>query len=292
MHFTGTIWRPPFEANDALLQVTAGCTHHNCKFCTLYEDVKFRMSPMEEIIEDLEEIRQGYHHAERVYLTGANPFVLSFDKLKAIALKVKEYLPNTKSIGCFSRVTDFKNKTDEQLKELRELGYDGLNIGVESGYEPILKFMRKGYGSSEIVEQCKRLDSVGISYNFFYLTGLAGDGKGIESALASAEVFNQLRPRILIVTALTIFPEADLYQDIQSGDYKVAGEFEKLHELKTLYQNLNIEIIIMADTISNVAPMRGVLPRDKDRMVSHLQKIINQSDERELERYRDSIYHL
>ena len=52
---TGTIWRPPFEAYSALLQVSAGCTHHKCKFCTLYEDVpfKFRMSPLSEIEEDL-----------------------------------------------------------------------------------------------------------------------------------------------------------------------------------------------------------------------------------------------
>ena len=52
---TGTIWRPPFEAYSVLLQVAAGCTHHKCKFCTLYEDVpfKFRMSPLLEIEEDL-----------------------------------------------------------------------------------------------------------------------------------------------------------------------------------------------------------------------------------------------
>ena len=50
MHYTGTIWRPPYEAGSALVQVTAGCTHHKCKFCTLYEDVpfKFRMSPLSE----------------------------------------------------------------------------------------------------------------------------------------------------------------------------------------------------------------------------------------------------
>ena len=52
---TGTILRPPFEAYSVLLQVAAGCTHHKCKFCTLYEDVpfKFRMSPLSEIEEDL-----------------------------------------------------------------------------------------------------------------------------------------------------------------------------------------------------------------------------------------------
>ena len=59
MHFTGTIWRPPYEADSLLLEVTAGCTHHKCKFCTLYGDLpfKFRMTPMEDIENDLLEVQ-------------------------------------------------------------------------------------------------------------------------------------------------------------------------------------------------------------------------------------------
>lgn len=62
MHYTGTIWRPPYEAYSALVQVTAGCTHHKCKFCTLYEDVpfKFRMSPLSEVEADLKESSRYY----------------------------------------------------------------------------------------------------------------------------------------------------------------------------------------------------------------------------------------
>lgn len=94
MHYTGTIWRPPYEAYSALVQVTAGCTHHKCKFCTLYEDVpfKFRMSPLSEVEEDLKEISRYYRNAKRVFFTGANPFVLSFDKLKTLAGLVKNII--------------------------------------------------------------------------------------------------------------------------------------------------------------------------------------------------------
>ena len=60
MHYTGTIWRPPYEADSLLLEVTAGCTHHKCKFCTLYCDLpfKFRMSPIEDIENDLLEAQK------------------------------------------------------------------------------------------------------------------------------------------------------------------------------------------------------------------------------------------
>ena len=46
MHYTGTIWRPPYEADSLIIEATAGCTHHRCKFCTLYEDLPFQVSPV------------------------------------------------------------------------------------------------------------------------------------------------------------------------------------------------------------------------------------------------------
>ena len=83
MHYTGTIWRPPYEADSLLLEVTAGCTHHKCKFCTLYSDLpfNFKMSPMKDIESDLLEAPEPIH---RVFLTGANPFVLKAEKLLKI----------------------------------------------------------------------------------------------------------------------------------------------------------------------------------------------------------------
>lgn len=127
MHYTGTIWRPPFESNSALLQITCGCTHHLCKFCSLY-DVDFQMSPMSEIETDLEELSHFHSGATRVFMTGANPMVLSFDKLRNLLIKIKHYLSEVKTIGGFARITDLVPKSIEQLKELHSLGLDSISI--------------------------------------------------------------------------------------------------------------------------------------------------------------------
>ena len=152
MHYTGTIWRPPYEAESLLLEVTAGCTHHKCKFCTLYHDLpfKFRMSPLEDIESDLQEVQRatkGWSSVciDRVFLTGANPFVLSYDKLTAIADLIRKYLPFVKSIGSFARITDITSKTDKKLAKLRDMGYDGLTIGIETDDDEALRFINKGY---------------------------------------------------------------------------------------------------------------------------------------------------
>ena len=46
MHFSSGINRPPYEANDAYLQVTSGCSHDKCDFCTFYKDARFHASPL------------------------------------------------------------------------------------------------------------------------------------------------------------------------------------------------------------------------------------------------------
>lgn len=310
MHYTGTIWRPPYEAQSLLLEVTAGCTHHSCKFCTLYDELPFhfRMTALKTIDADLAEAQMLLHSPlgklqdnllgvpsrtiSRVYLVGANPFVLHFNKLKAIAESVHKYFPECESIGCFSRVTDISLKTDEQLRTLRRLGYDGLTIGVETGDDAALAFMRKGYPAREIAEQSKRLDGAGISYNFFYLAGISGSGRGAEGASASAALFNQTHPKLIGSSMLTVFPESELYREIQRGNWAEESELEKLEEVMTLIQRLEIPVEFAMLGASNAVQVQGRLPGDRKRMLAQLEKVCSPQNEEALRRYRVNLPHL
>ena len=289
MHFTGQVWRPPFEAHNALLQVTAGCTHNKCKFCSLYDGTSFRMSPISEVEQDLSELRRIYPQARRVFLTGANPFGLSQDKLITIGTKIKEYLPNVTNFGGFARIADIKRKTQEELNELHALGYDGIHFGTETGDDITLAYMNKGNTAADIVEQLHKLDKAGITYNVVFMNGLAGAGNSERHALESAKIFNQVNPASINIVALTIFPESELYQEVLAGTYKPAGELEKLLELKTFIENLTVTTRINANTISNTAPFVADLPKDKKAVIKSLQKAIDSTNEAELAVYRNSI---
>ena len=294
MHYTGTIWRPPYEAYSLLIQVTAGCTHHSCKFCTLYEDLpfKFKLSPFSEIEQDLAEASKYYHKVPRVFFTGANPFVLSTEKLKTLAKMVKEYFPKYETIGCFARITDITPKTVEELRGLRALGYDGITIGVETGDDEMLAFMNKGFQSKDTIEQCKKLETANISYNFFYLTGISGAGRAEIGAKETAKVFNQLHPKIIESSMLTIYKNSELYEEIQKENWREESEIEKLIELKTLIENLKITTRNVTDGASNLIQVRGNLPKDKEKLIKHLQYQISNADESVLREYRVNLRHL
>ncbi len=311
MHYTGTIWRPPYEASSLLLEVTAGCTHHKCKFCTLYNNLpfKFRMSPLADIESDLQEAQlwstdpismltarlQELPRPERIqraFLTGANPFVLKSERLMAVADLIRQYVPSIKTIGCFARITDVTLKSDEELASLHQAGYDGLTIGIETGDDEALRFMNKGYTAADIVKQCQRLDQAGIHYSFFYLVSISGAGRGEIGAKATADVCNQLHPMLIGVNMLTIYPDSELYQEIQRGNWKEESEIEKYKEIRTLLECLEIPTQFAALGASNAFQFQGTLPEDKEALAAALNKIIETVKEDDLREYRVNLRHL
>lgn len=290
LHFDGPVWRPPYEATSQLLQVTAGCTWHRCKFCTLYGTHKFRLSPLSEIEHDLRVIHAYQPRAHRIFLTGANPFVLAVSKLIDIAFLIRKYVGEGRpTIGCFARITDIRGKSVEELRQLRHLGFDYLTIGVENGDTETLGRVNKGYTAGDIVEQCQKLEAADIHYNFFYLVGLAGRGNGQQNVIRSAEVFNQLHPASIGFLSLTLFPESVLYQKIQQGTYQEATEHERLDEMITLVERLRCVTHILGRTVSNPVPFTGALPADRATLFHDLRTAKASFSEEQLRRYRDSI---
>ena len=237
-------------------------------------------------------IRQWQPRARRVYLTGANPFALSYNKLMDIAILLRKYLPHLVSFGMFARVTDIASKSVEELKNLRHMKLDSINIGIETAHDPTLERMNKGYKSSDILEQLSKLDEAGIHYNVFYLNGLGGKGRGVESAIATADMLNKLHPCIINIVSLTVFPESQLYQEVLDGSYEEEPEIERLLEMRTLIDRLKIKVNLMGHHISNTVPITGALPDDKVAILREFDKAIAEFPEDELKAYRSRIWHL
>lgn len=290
LRFNGPVWRPPYEATSQLLQVTSGCTWHRCKFCTLYKEQKFRLSPMDEIESDLRVIRKWQPRAHRVFLTGANPFVLSVNRLIDIALLIRKYVgEGHPTIGCFSRITDIRTKSVEELKQLHHLGFDFLTIGVESGDSDTLLKVNKGYTAEDVVEQCLKLEKAGIRYNLFYIAGLAGHGNGYRNASRSANVFSRLHPSCILIMSLTIFPESVLFREMQTGEFQEATEYERIDEIVHLVENLRCNTHIMGRTVCNPIPFTGYLPTDRNVLIKELRMIKELFTEEQLRAYRNKI---
>ena len=270
---TGIVYRPPYEANSLLLQVTLGCSHNKCTFCYMYPDVQFKVCPMEEVEADIDEATHYCPNVKRVFLEHGDAFVLSAERLLRIADAVHQKLPKVEAIAMYASIQNIKTKTDEELRQLRDAGIHGLDIGVESGLDAALTYMNKGHTAAEAREQLLRLAEAGMDYSFNAILGCGGAELWQENADATADLINAVQPHLLFIGSLHAQPGCRLYQDMRSGAFKECTIGQLLDEQERLIRRLNLkDTYYFGSHPSNLVPMQGRLPDQKQDMIEAVQE--------------------
>ena len=268
MNLTGIVYRPPYEANSFLLQVTKGCSHNRCTFCSMYPGVPFAVCPMEEVEADLEEGARYCPDVTRVFLEHGDAFVLSSDRLLAIAEAVHRKLPKVETIAMYASIQNIRGKTDAELRELRACGIHGLDIGVESGLDAALTYMNKGHTAKEAREQLLRLTEAGMDYSFNAILGCGGAELWKENADATADLINAVQPHLLFIGSLHAEPGCRLYQDMKDGVFHECTIGQLLDEQERLIRRLDLNnTYYFGSHPSNLVPMQGRLPEQKQDMI-------------------------
>ncbi|MBR0405866.1 MAG: radical SAM protein [Eggerthellaceae bacterium] len=284
MHYTGRAFRPPFEENSLLLQVSTGCSHNKCAFCSMYRDEPFAPSPMEDVESDIKFIGRNRTLFKRVFLVGGDPFVLPFERLKRIGELINEHIPRIEVIGCYATIPSILRKTPEQLRELAKLGYSNLNIGLESGLDDVLSFMNKGFTVAEAREALLRLNDAGISYTLNLIHGVAGAGRGLENALADAAIVNEVQPKLIIVTVLYVTWCEELAALVERGEFTPATLREDIEEEMAFLRATDLTDTFFFG-MHEVCPVRvnGFLPADRDFLVGELEASLARFPEHQLD---------
>jgi len=273
MHYTGLTYRPPYEANSLILQVTSGCSHNRCTFCTMYRDVPFAVSPLEEVEADLREAARYTPWAQRVFLANGDAFCLPADRLAAIAELIHQYLPEVRSIGGYASIKNVRTKSDDDLRQLAELGYADLNIGLESGLDDVLAFMNKGYTVEEARTQMARLHQAGLPFNLNIINAAAGPKRIVEHAQANARIVNEAKPTLIFVSPLHVDPGAPLEAEVAAGNFEECTLGEYITEEIEFLRGLELDdCVFFGMHVSNPVPVAGLLPRDKERLLRALEQ--------------------
>ena len=273
MKYTGLTYRPPFEANSLLLQVTRGCSHNSCAFCTMYRDTPFGEETMEQIERDIDEAAQMNLNTHRAFLVNGDAFCLPAQKLAKIAEMIGEKLPQIRTIAMYASIRNIQEKTDEELRMLRQLGINELNIGVESGMDAVLDYMNKGYTVAEAKAELLRLKEAGFDYALNIIFGAAGSGNQEEHARQTAQLVNDVQPFLIFTGTVHTDPGCPLYDAVQEGSFVECTIGEYLEEEELFIQDLELErCFYFGLHPSNVIQLQGWLPDDKEEMLEAVRK--------------------
>ncbi len=284
MKYTEPVFRPPFEAESLLLQVTVGCSHNKCSFCTMYREVGFSMESIEQIEKDLREAREAIPNVERIFLVNADPFALSAERLKAIGQKINEILPEVQTIAMYASILNVMSKTDDELKELRALKFNDLNIGVESGLPGMMERFNKGYDLVTAKTQLARLQKAGIDFSLNIIIGGAGTEHHLENARANGTLINETEPTLIFIANLHVDPGSELFDEMQRGEFVENTLRQNLEEEIELLQSLTVNnCFFYGMHTSNTVPVQGMLPLAKETMLKRLVNGLEAMDERLLD---------
>lgn len=269
MRYEGTTYRPPVEMDTHLLQVTVGCAHNNCRFCAMYRNVDFRPSPLHEVEEDIRELRRDFRHVPRLFLVNGDAFVLGRARLEPILELIRTHLPECESVSMYSSVANIAAKSDDDLLALRELGIHDLYVGIESGYEPAVTYIRKGHTVDDARTQLQRLTKAGIRHAISMMLGVAGSGHALQNARATAELLNEVQPYGIWVGTLAVYKGTELADDVREGRFTLATEREILQEERELITRLHVDgAHFYGVHPTNRIKVRGDLPSAKPRMLA------------------------
>ena len=273
MEYEGQICRPPMERASYMLPVAVGCSYNACTFCTLFKHLSYRELPREQIEAEMQRVHAAGGNPKTIFLGDGNAFGLATEQLLWILERIHHYFPGCQCVNMDATVTNISHKSDAELKALADAGVRGLYLGIETGLDDVLAFMKKDHNLQQAYTQIARLKVAGMVFNAHMMTGIAGKGRGIENAEATAEFFNRTQPEKVINFSIFHHKRAPLYRDIEAGRYEPADEQENLREERRFMELIDVDGMVY-DAFHDVLELRfrGTFPKDKEKMLSQVDR--------------------
>ncbi len=261
-------FRPPSEANSLLLRVTRGCPWNRCTFCSMYKTIKFEIRDLEEIQSDIELARDLYgDRIQTVFIGDSNSLVVKTEMLVKVLNSLFSSFPHIERVTSYARSKTLFKKPIEDLEKICQAGLTRLHVGLETGDRDLLKEIEKGATPEEMIEAGRKAKQAGFEYSLYVLLGIGGEEKWERHAKGTAEVLNQIDPHFIRVRTFIPQPNSPFYEAMVRGDFKSPSPETILKETKLLLEELHVNSQFLSDHISNLLPLHGELPEEKERMV-------------------------
>ena len=281
LNYIEPAFRPPSEARSLILQVTNGCSWNNCTFCEMYTapQKKFSVKTSEQLTQELQHVAGLGLPVRRVFLADGDAMTLSFRRLKETLLLIRHYLPDVQRVSSYCLPRNLKNKTIEQLAELRQLGLTLMYVGCESGDDLVLEKVAKGESYQSSLAALTKIKQSGMKSSVMILNGLGGRRYSEQHAINSARLMSEAQPEFLSTLVVSFPVGAERFESAFGGDFEPLQQMDLFREMEILLDALTLEkTVFRSDHASNYLVLKGTLSRDKARLLGLVKTAIHDPD--------------
>lgn len=279
IRYIDPVFRPPSEAESLILPVTDGCSWNRCTYCEMYTapQKKFRARDEQETLASIRRCGElDASGVQRVFLGDGDAMVLSTRRLMDLLTAIKQHLPRVRRISSYCLPRNLRNKTVQELTELRAAGLDLAYIGAESGDDEVLQRVNKGETFESTRAALDKLGAAGISRSVMLLNGLGGRLLTAQHAQNSARLANATQPEFL-ATLVVSFPQGEQRFRQNFPEWEPLNQQELFSEMEQFLQALDLKrTVFRSDHASNWLVLKGVLGAEKERLLQQVRTAIVQ----------------
>ncbi len=192
-----------------------------------------------------------YFGAKTVFLQDANSLIVPTNDLLEVLRYLRETFPTVERVTSYARAKTLAKKTLEELKELRQAGLSRIHVGLETGDDELLKYVDKGVTSEEQIQAGRKAKTAGFELSEYVMPGLGGTERSDQHARNTARVLNEIDPDYIRLRPFVPGPGTPLYEEYSNGSFKLSSPHERLREIKTLVENLNVTSRLCFDHFLN-----------------------------------------
>lgn len=274
MRYYGDVYRPPSEAYSLICQVTYGCSHNTCAFCSMYKGKRFALRPLSEILEDFRDAAEKYRGGiSRIFLADGDALIRKTEELLLILDTVKTLFPKLERVTSYASPASLLGKSSEELETLRKHGLTLVYLGLESGCDAVLEKMQKGYTAEQITEAGCRARQAGMKLSVTAVSGLGSHELSERHAMETAKAFSVMKPEYIGLLTLEVIPGTPLYDWVRDGRFKLLDPIEVLKETEILVERIDAQgSIFRANHASNYLPLKGTLNEDRSLILDQLRR--------------------
>jgi len=280
MHYEGDCIRPPPEADSILLQVTLGCSHNRCTFCSTFKNKRFKIKDDKIILGDILFASKHMRHQEHLFLMDGDALIIPQKKLVWILERIREHLPRVKRVGSYANTKSISVKSPEDLIQLKNLGLGILYLGVESGDDQVRERIIKGSTAQHCLEMARRVKEAGIKLAALVLLGIGERQRSMEHAQATGKILSGIDPDFASALTLMLITGTPLYEEYQRGEFEIPDKMEMLREMREIIKHMNVSHCLFSSShASNYLPIRAMFPEGKQEVLDLIDSALREEIE-------------
>jgi len=265
--------RPPSEAYSLLVRVSRNCPWNRCAFCPVYKGETFSLRSVEDVLRDLDAMREAYGDRPRtVFLQDANPLLVKPDDLVRILEGVYERFPRVERVTAYARAHTLAIRSLDDLRRIRAAGLHRLHVGLESGSDAVLALIDKGVTRARQIEGGRRAKAAGFELSEYVMPGIGGKALTGEHADDTASALIAIQPDFVRLRTTSVIPGTPLAALEAEGVFTPLTEVETVAEIRRFVAGLEgLTTRLESDHMLNLLmELRGDLPGDLERLLGLL----------------------